>query len=98
MKIINLGKSEVNYYGYYEDEDNYVDFVYPFEGPLYTDWFYPKIDFGGHLHFAEVVSKFIPKTEFLEEPIEIAEITLAERDRVYAIITGKKEAQEQDPS
>ena len=98
MKIINLGKSEVNYYGYYEDDDNYVDFVYPFEGPLYTDWFYPKIDYGGHLHFAQVVSKYIPKTEFLEEPIEIAEITLAELDRVYALITGKKTAEAKDPS
>lgn len=90
MKIINLGKSEFNYYGYYEDEDNYVDFVYPFEGPLSTDWFYPKMEYGGHLHFAETVAKYIPKTTFLDEPLEIEEISLAELDRVHAIITGKK--------
>ncbi len=88
MHIINLGKSENNYYGYFEDEDNYVDFVFPFKGPLYVDYTYPKIDFGGHLHFAEVMLQYIPETTFLEEPVEIAEISLAELDRVYAVITA----------
>ena len=88
MKIINLGKSELNYYGYFEDEDNYVDFVFPFEGPLYIDYTYPKIEFGGLLHFASAMLEFIPETTFLEEPIEIDEITIAELDRVYEIIKG----------
>ena len=87
MQIISLIKNKgSNFYGFAEDQSNYIEFRFNSNSGLDILSKYDKSEYSDYMHFANVMLKFCPEVPFLLEPIECQELIEKEFDRVYSII------------
>jgi hypothetical protein len=91
MEILALRGYARGYRGCIVDEREYVFFQYTRNGRVRQLKTYPRSDFSDHDHFAALMMKFMSPGAFMRPPVPIADLTLAELDRVSAILKNRIE-------
>lgn len=84
MRIISIKSYSNGYTGIFEEDNRYVLFNLSKKGKLKKLNEYNKEEFADYKHFVGMMSKFIPYSSFLKEPVKIESITIGELDRVAA--------------
>ena len=82
MEIINIRSYRTGYIGIIEDNDKYILFNLSKNGKFKKINEYNKQDFVDYNHFVETMSKFIPYSSFLKEPIKIESISIKGLERI----------------
>ncbi|MCJ7616940.1 MAG: hypothetical protein MUO43_10440 [Desulfobacterales bacterium] len=82
MKIICIKSYSNGYTGIFEEDNRYVLFNLSKNGKLKNLNEYNKEEFVDYNHFVGIISKFIPYSSFLKEPVKIESITIDELDRI----------------
>ena len=82
MKIICIKSYSSGYTGIFEEDHKYVLFNLSKNGKLKKINEYNKEEFVNYKHFVGIISKFIPYSSFLKEPVKIESITIDELDRI----------------
>jgi hypothetical protein len=82
MKIICIRSYSNGYTGIVEENDRYVLFNLSKKGRLKKINTYNKEEFTDYNHFVGMMSKFIPYSTFLKEPVKIESITIEELDGI----------------
>jgi len=82
MKIICIKSYSNGYTGIFEEDHKYVLFNLSKNGKLKKINEYNKEEFVDYNHFVGIISKFIPYSSFLQEPVKIESITIDELDRI----------------
>lgn len=82
MKIISIKSYSNGYTGIIEKGDKYILFNLSKKGKLKKLNEYNKEDFADYNHFVGMMSKFIPYSTFLKEPVKVESITIEELDRI----------------
>lgn len=90
MEIFALRSYAAGYRGCLIDDDGYLFFQFTRKSGLKRLKDYPKQDFIDNDHFAAMMMKFMSPSAFLRPPVPIAELTLAELDRVHAFIQAHR--------
>ena len=86
MKIISIKSYRNGYTGIVEEDDKYILFNLSKNGKFKKINKYKKEEFVDYNHFVGTLSKFIPNSSFLKEPVKIGSITIEELDRVFSKI------------
>ncbi|RJQ80084.1 MAG: hypothetical protein C4519_10050 [Desulfobacteraceae bacterium] len=86
MEIFALRAYAAGYRGCLIDNEAYVFFQYTRKGKCKRLKDYPRTDFEDNDHFAAMMMKFMGPSAFLRPPIPIDGLTLAELDRVHALV------------
>ena len=86
MKIISIKSYNNGYTGIFEEDNRYVLFNLSKNGKLKKLNEYNKEEFVNYNHFVGMISKFIPHSSFLKEPVKIESITIEELDSVFSKI------------
>jgi hypothetical protein len=82
MKIICIRSYSNGYTGIFEEDNRYVLFNLSKKGKLKKINTYNKEEFTDYNHFVGMMSKFIPYSSFLKEPLKIESITIEELDGI----------------
>jgi len=93
MEILALKAYARGYRGCLVDDREYTFFQYTRNGRVRRLKAYPRGDFTNHDHFAALMMKFMSPGAFMRPAVPIAELTLAELDRVNAILKGRIESE-----
>ncbi len=83
MKIISIKSYRNGYTGIFEEDDRYVLFNLAKNGKLKKINEYNKEEYIDYNHFVGLMSKFIPRSSFLKETVQVESITIEELDRVF---------------
>jgi hypothetical protein len=86
MEIIALLEYSGGYRGCLFEDGNYVFFQYTRKGRFRRFKSYPGSDFTDPDQFAAMMTKFMRPSAFLKTPLPIAAMTLAELDRIQALM------------
>ncbi len=87
MELLLLRAYASGYRGCAIDEESYFFFQSRRNGKIKRLMGYSKADFEDLQHFTAMMQKFVSPPAFLQPPIPISSLTLAELDRVHAEIT-----------
>jgi len=82
VKVIALKSYRTGYTGFLEEPDRYVFFTSARRGIIKSVMCYKKSDFFNHDHFLSVVTKFVPRSFFLEEGIEVESLSATDLDQI----------------
>ncbi len=93
MEILALKGYARGFRGCLVDEKEYLFFQYTRNGRLRHLKAYPRGEFESHEHFAAQMMKFMSPGAFLRPPIPVTELSLAELDRVSAMLRKKIESE-----
>ena len=90
MNIISIKSYRTGYTGIVEEDDKYVLFNLSKNRKLKKINTYNKEDFVDYNHFVGTISKFIPHSSFLKEPVKVESITIGELERALSYLNSKK--------
>jgi hypothetical protein len=82
VKVIALKSYRTGYLGFVEESDQYVLFSCARHGAIKYVMCYDKADFFNHDHFLSVITKFVPRSFFLEEGVELETLSVAALDQI----------------
>ena len=82
VKVIALKSYRTGYLGFLEEPDQYVFFSCARHGAIKRVKSYDKADFFNHDHFLSVITKFVPRSFFLEEAVELETFSVRELDQI----------------
>jgi len=82
VRIIALKSYRTGYLGFLEEPDHYVFFNCARHGAIKRVMSYDKTDFFNRDHFLSVITKFVPRSFFLEEGVELETLSVRELDRI----------------
>jgi len=89
MHIMALRAYTGGYRGCTVDEDEYLFFQFTRNGRFRRLKAYSKNDFEDELHFIALMLKFMSPGSFLRPAVAIDALTLAELDRVQALLSAR---------
>jgi hypothetical protein len=90
LAVLALAADVRGYRGCLIDDAAYVFFTYTRKGRLRRLKSYPRSDFEDDDHFTAMMRKYLVPSVFLKPPVPIEALTLAELDRVQAIIRNSR--------
>ncbi len=82
MKVIALKSYRTGYLGFLEEPDHYVFFSCARRGAVKRLKSYDKTDFFNRDHFLSVITKFVPRSFFLEEGVALETLSVMELDQI----------------
>lgn len=82
MKVIALKSYRTGYLGFLEEPDHYVFFSCARRGAVKRVMSYEKTDYFNRDHFMSVITKFVPRSFFLEKGVELETLSLRELDQI----------------
>ena len=82
MKIIGLKPYANGYTGFVEERGRYVFFQFARGGEFKGLVEYDKSDYLDRKRFVSVMARYMPLSNFLEEPVPVDEVTLEALDRI----------------
>ena len=85
MKLLYLRCYSNGYTGFVEEKHHYVFFKFPRKGEIKKLLKYNKTDYNNYRHFIIGISRFFPYNLFLQEPVDLESLTIAELDRIFNI-------------
>jgi len=81
MKILGLVAYQSGYMGFAEEADQFIYFRLSAKQVRKLQA-YDKASFNDYNHFIGLMSRFFPASAFYKEPVPIADLSLAELDRI----------------
>jgi hypothetical protein len=82
VRIIALKSYRTGYLGFLEEPDHYVFFSCARKGAVKRLKSYDKTDFFNRDHFLSVITKFVPRSFFLEVGMELETLSARELDKI----------------
>jgi hypothetical protein len=82
VRIIAIKSYRTGYLGFLEEPDHYVFFSWGRHGAIKKVKSYEKKDFFNRDHFLSVITKFVSRSFFLEEEVELEALSVRELDQI----------------